>query len=81
MRFVHGSIHLPPRKLLQTFEICLTLAASAHSSCMQVVPGVLTEHGKTKNPWPNVDSHSGVLLQHYGFKEHEYYTVSRLPLN
>ena len=48
---------------------------------MQVVPGVLTEHGKTKNPWPNVDSHSGVLLQHYGFKEHEYYTVSRLPLN
>jgi citrate synthase len=41
----------------------------------QVMPGVLTEHGKTKNPYPNVDSHSGVLLQHYGFTEHEYYTV------
>lgn len=41
----------------------------------QVMPGVLTEHGKTKNPYPNVDSHSGVLLNHYGFTEHEYYTV------
>lgn len=29
----------------------------------EVAPGVLTEHGKTKNPWPNVDAHSGVLLQ------------------
>merc|ERR1711957_820445 len=45
------------------------------STIYEVVPGVLTEHGKTKNPWPNVDSHSGVLLQHYGFKEHEYCTV------
>ena len=29
----------------------------------EVAPQVLTEHGKTKNPWPNVDAHSGVLLQ------------------
>jgi citrate synthase len=41
----------------------------------EVVPGVLTEHGKTKNPWPNVDSHSGVLLYHYGFTQESYYTV------
>jgi len=41
----------------------------------QVVPDVLTQHGKTKNPWPNVDAHSGCLLQHYGFTEHHYYTV------
>jgi len=41
----------------------------------EVVPGVLTEHGKTKNPWPNVDAHSGVLLQHFGIKEENYYTV------
>lgn len=40
-----------------------------------VVPEVLTEHGKTANPWPNVDAHSGVLLQHYGFTEMTYYTV------
>jgi len=41
----------------------------------EVVPDVLTEHGKTKNPWPNVDSHSGVLLSHYGMQEYDYYTV------
>jgi citrate synthase len=41
----------------------------------RLVPDVLTEHGKTKNPWPNVDAHSGVLLRHYGMTEMEYYTV------
>ncbi len=28
----------------------------------KIAPGVLLEHGKAKNPWPNVDAHSGVLL-------------------
>ncbi|XP_068625786.1 probable citrate synthase 1, mitochondrial [Battus philenor] len=41
----------------------------------KVVPPILTELGKVKNPWPNVDSHSGVLLQYYGLKEMKYYTV------
>jgi citrate synthase len=41
----------------------------------EVMPGVLTEHGKTKNPYPNVDSHSGVLLKHYNFSQYDYYTV------
>mmetsp|Transcript_20697 Transcript_20697/g.31646 ORF Transcript_20697/g.31646 Transcript_20697/m.31646 type:complete len:460 (+) Transcript_20697:583-1962(+) len=41
----------------------------------KVMPKVLTEHGKTKNPYPNVDSHSGVLLYHYGFTQYQYYTV------
>ncbi|KAI9335026.1 citrate synthase-like protein [Zopfochytrium polystomum] len=45
------------------------------SQLYNIAPGVLTEHGKTKNPWPNVDAHSGVLLQYYGFTEQEYYTV------
>ncbi|KAI8892613.1 citrate synthase-like protein [Globomyces pollinis-pini] len=45
------------------------------SQLYNIVPGILTEHGKTKNPWPNVDAHSGVLLQHYGFVEQDYYTV------
>ncbi|GAB5360341.1 hypothetical protein AAMO2058_000619200 [Amorphochlora amoebiformis] len=45
------------------------------STLYEVVPGVLQETGKVKNPWPNVDAHSGVLLQYYGFKEAEYYTV------
>jgi len=45
------------------------------SQLYEIVPGVLTEHGKTANPWPNVDAHSGVLLQHFGLKEENFYTV------
>ena len=30
---------------------------------------------QVKNPWPNVDAHSGVLLQYYGIKEENFYTV------
>ena len=41
----------------------------------QIAPRVLTEHGKTKNPWPNVDAHSGCLLMHYGLTQHDFYTV------
>ncbi|OMP84769.1 2-methylcitrate synthase, mitochondrial, partial [Diplodia seriata] len=42
----------------------------------EIAPGVLTEHGKTKNPFPNVDSSSGVLFHYYGFKETLYYTAT-----
>ncbi|KAG7123223.1 Citrate synthase like protein [Verticillium longisporum] len=45
------------------------------SQVYKIAPGVLTEHGKTKNPYPNVDAHSGVLLQHYGLTEANFYTV------
>lgn len=41
----------------------------------EVAPKVLSENGKIKNPWPNVDAHSGSLLMHYGLVEHEFYTV------
>ena len=41
----------------------------------KIVPPVLKEHGKAKNPWPNVDAASGALLHHYGLKEFEFYTV------
>jgi citrate synthase len=41
----------------------------------EVVPEVLAATGKVKNPWPNVDAHSGVLLQHYGLREEHFYTV------
>ena len=34
--------------------------------CFNVIPKILTELGKVKNPWPNVDCGSGVLLNHYG---------------
>ena len=41
----------------------------------RVVPDVLREHGKAKDPWPNVDAASGCLLYHFGLTEFEYYTV------
>ena len=44
-------------------------------SLFNVVPSVLKEHGKAKNPWPNVDAASGSLLYYYGLKEFNYYTV------
>lgn len=56
--------HLPNDKL---FKIV--------SQLYQCVPKILGDLGKVKNPWPNVDAHSGVLLQHYGMKEMNFYTV------
>ena len=56
--------HLPDDKLFKLV-----------SQLYMLVPPILMETGKVKNPWPNVDAHSGVLLQYYGMKEMNYYTV------
>jgi citrate synthase len=56
--------HLPDDKM---FKLVATL--------YDIVPNILLETGKVKNPWPNVDAHSGVLLQYYGMTEMNYYTV------
>ena len=40
-----------------------------------VVPDILKGLGKVKNPWPNVDAHSGAILVHYGMKQYPFYTV------
>ncbi|MCF7800927.1 MAG: citrate (Si)-synthase, partial [Candidatus Marinimicrobia bacterium] len=56
--------HLPEDELFQVV-----------STIYDVAPDILMEHGKAKNPWPNVDAHSGVLLVHYGMHEFDFYTV------
>jgi citrate synthase len=56
--------HLPDDKLFKIVD-----------AIYQVIPRVLSEQGKVANPYPNVDSHSGVLLWHYGFTQYQYYTV------
>jgi citrate synthase len=56
--------HLPEDEIFQTV-----------SALYEIVPDILKEHGKAKNPWPNVDAHSGCLLYHYGIKEFDFYTV------
>jgi len=59
-----GKEHLPDSEVLNTVALIY-----------DVVPDVLREHGKAKNPWPNVDAGSGAILHHYGITEFEYYTV------
>ncbi len=41
----------------------------------KVVPPILKEQGKAKNPWPNVDAQSGAIQWHYGVDKYEFYTV------
>lgn len=59
-----GKKHMPDDKLVNTVW-----------NIYEVVPPILQSMGKIKNPWPNVDAHSGSLLVHFGMKEYEYYTV------
>ncbi|MGB7874607.1 MAG: citrate (Si)-synthase [Anaerolineales bacterium] len=41
----------------------------------EIVPQVLREQGKAKNPAPNVDAISGTLQYYYGVREFDFYTV------
>ncbi len=59
-----GKKHMPNDPLVQTVW-----------NIYETVPPILQSLGKVKNPWPNVDAHSGALLVHYGMVEYEYYTV------
>jgi len=59
-----GKKHMPDDKLVNTVW-----------NIYETVPPILQSMGKIKNPWPNVDAHSGVLLVHYGMVEYEFYTV------
>jgi citrate synthase len=59
-----GKKHMPDDKLVNTVW-----------NIYETVPPILQSLGKVKNPWPNVDAHSGALLVHYGMVEYEFYTV------
>jgi len=59
-----GKKHMPDDPLVQTVW-----------NIYEAVPPILKSLGKIKNPWPNVDAHSGALLVHYGLVEYEFYTV------
>jgi citrate synthase len=59
-----GKKHMPEDKLCRTVW-----------NIYETVPPILQGLGKIKNPWPNVDAHSGALLVHYGLVEYEFYTV------
>jgi citrate synthase len=86
-RVVPGYGHAVLRKPDPRFEALMEFASSRPEIAKdpifrlvkrnsELAPVVLKEHGKTKNPYPNVDSASGVLFHHYGFKETLYYTAT-----
>ena len=52
----------------------LVLHTALHGA-PQLMSASVGAHHQVKNPWPNVDAHSGVLLQYYGIKEENFYTV------
>lgn len=41
----------------------------------EILPSVLAQTGKVKNPWPNVDAINGALQYHYGVTQFDFYTV------
>lgn len=45
------------------------------SMLYEIIPPILEKQGKAKNPWPNVDAHSGVVQWYYDVKEYDFYTV------
>ena len=53
---------------------CLITQSLSSSANFDVVPAVLAKTGKVAT-WPNVDAHSGVLLQFHGITEENFYTV------
>ncbi|ODQ64179.1 methylcitrate synthase precursor [Nadsonia fulvescens var. elongata DSM 6958] len=86
-RVIPGYGHAVLRKADPRFDAMMAFAAARPTikeqdptfnlvvKLSEIVPDILKEHGKTKNPYPNVDSSSGVLFHHYGIKETLYYTV------
>lgn len=56
--------HLPDDEIFQVVSLLY-----------EVTPDILKKHGKAKNPWPNVDAHSGCLQVYYGVTEYDFYTV------
>jgi citrate synthase len=63
-QMLFGKKHMPDDPLVNTVW-----------NIYETVPPILQSLGKIKNPWPNVDAHSGALLVHYGLIEYEFYTV------
>jgi citrate synthase len=63
-QFKYAQEHMPDDEVFQIAQLVF-----------EVVPQVLIEQGKAKNPAPNVDAISGTLQHHYGIKEFDFYTV------
>ena len=63
-QYEFGKKHMPDDELFRLVQLV-----------NDVVPNVLQQLGKVKNPWPNVDAISGTLQYYYGVREQDFYTV------
>ena len=63
-QYAFSEKHLPDDPMFQLVQMIY-----------RVAPKILMEHGKARNPWPNVDAQSGVIQWHFGVTEYDYYTV------
>jgi citrate synthase len=63
-QYEFGKMHMPNDDIFKLAKLVY-----------EVVPEVLMEQGRAKDPWPNVDAISGTLQYHYGIKEFDFYTV------
>ncbi len=78
--FGHAVLRKTDPRYMAQREFCLKylpddLIFKYVDALFRVVPPILEEQGKAKNPWPNVDAQSGVIQWHYGVKEYDFYTV------
>jgi citrate synthase len=63
-QYEFGKKYMPDDELFKLVELVY-----------EVVPSVLGQLGKVRNPFPNVDAISGSLQYHYGLREFDFYTV------
>ena len=78
--FGHAVLRKTDPRYMAQREFCLKhlpddLIFKYVDSLFRVVPPILEQQGKAKNPWPNVDAQSGVIQWYYGVKEYDFYTV------
>lgn len=78
----HAVLRQPDPRFTALSKFCETRPELKNDSIVQIVqrlsqlaPPVLKEHGKTKNPFPNVDAASGCVLYSYGLDQFKFYTV------
>ncbi|WFD01807.1 citrate (Si)-synthase [Malassezia obtusa] len=78
----HAVLRQPDPRFTALSKFCETRPELREDSIVQLVqrlsqlaPPVLKEHGKTKNPYPNVDAASGCVLYSYGLDQFKFYTV------
>jgi citrate synthase len=56
--------HLPENELFRVVNMLY-----------KVAPSILMEHGKARDPWPNLDAQSGVVHWHFGITDYDFHTV------